>query len=255
MAKPPLIEAIAEVRWGKIDDKGNVLEFPENEKQFFIGQFKAIASQKDFNYIERINKALPDLFPHAVTFRFRKEENTWPCYQIGYGIFTVNQIIDGYKWETFKEDIIFGLDLLDKGHPDGLGSLFPLGVELRYQDGYIYEEKYEPENFLKKAFKVELGLLSKDFKSPELFEQELQGIITAFKLRTIKPSGILIFELKQGLINGQKGFIADTIVRSTGNDAPEFTVKNLSDWFEQSHDLQRHAFKNLLNPAYMEGLK
>jgi len=254
IANPPLIEAIAEIRWGKVQSNNNI-EFSEKEAQFFMGQFKAIAAQNGFSYFERINKPLPDFFPHSVTFRFRKKENSWPCFQIGLGIFTINQFVDGYNWESFKKAILSGIDLLDKGHPDSLTGLNAIGVELRYRDGYVYENKHDALAFLKKAFNIELGMLKGDFINSSLIEDELTGAGLVLSFRTKTPPGILIFDLKQGVINGQKGFIGDTIIRSMDKDAPKLNIPNLTDWFENSHNLQKHAFKTLLNPAYIKGLE
>jgi len=42
----------------------------------------------------------------------------------------------------------------------------------------------------------------------------------------------------------------DTMVRSTDDSKPNFDMESLSVWLEEAHNIQRHAFKTLINPAF-----
>ncbi len=135
LAKPPLIEAIFEFCWGQQMPApgGTELEFKDEDTSFFTGQFRSVAAKAGYSICEAVPSPFPSAqVPHVPTYRFRKEENKWPCYQLGLGIFTANQVNDGYSWKTFREAISEGLRLLDKGHPLGLRKLPGLGVSLRY---------------------------------------------------------------------------------------------------------------------------
>jgi uncharacterized protein (TIGR04255 family) len=164
LANAPLIEAIFEIRWGnfKIDpvSKGQELFFPRDEIDFFFGKFRTIAESIGYSYVERVLPEEAPLIPHFVCFRFRKSPNTWPCYQIGLGVFTTNQVTDGYDWEKFKQDIINGIDYLDRGHPLGLEKLPFIRIELRYRDGLLFRPQESPIDFLNKNMELELKLPS-----------------------------------------------------------------------------------------------
>ncbi len=118
LSEAPLIESIIEIRWGehKIEPNKPVeFKFSAEDTDFFPGQFHSIANSYGFVFVERINKDVPPFIPHVVRYRFRRTEGTWPCYQIGLGIFTVNQVNEGYNWGTFKKDILTGLEMLERG--------------------------------------------------------------------------------------------------------------------------------------------
>jgi uncharacterized protein (TIGR04255 family) len=254
LSNAPLLEAWMQLRWGTIQKgppSANITEFTftPDDLDYFVGQFREVARREEFVHIERLTPSMISPLPHAVTHRFRKQPNSWPCLQIGLGIFTVNQVNDGYGWEKFKQDVLRGLVLLDSGHPLGLGKLPKLGVELSYRDGFVFKEGETSIDFV-------TGNLHVGFKPPADFlayphlNQEPSGISIHFKHNVSKPQGELIVEIKQGLINGQPGMIMDTIVRSTGDHSPDFETNTIAAWLEEAHDLQRHAFKSLIDPVY-----
>lgn len=245
----PLIEVIAEIRWGSIQSESAEsveIHFTEQERDFFPGQFKSVAKDNGFEYLETINKGIP--LPHIVSYRFRKEPNTWPCYQIGKGIFTVNQINDGYEWETFKQDFINGLNFLDKSYPsEGLKSIHAMGIELRYQDAFLFEDGECSADFIRN--KLNLGFSPPDelFKFDNIKNTPAQNGIS-FVLQCEKPLGVLIVNIKEGKINGIPGLVVETTVRSNDDNKPDFNLEALSSWIEDAHDVQRHSFQSVINP-------
>lgn len=257
-AKPPLIEAIFELRWGKPSITDGVLrqmEFTVEDQQFFIGQFHGVAKTSGFAHVERINQPAPELpvsmplFPHMVAYRFRRAQDTWPCYQIGLGVFTVNQVNEGYDWPSFKAAVVEGLALLDKGHPNKLSGLPPIGVELRYQDAFTFDPDENATAFLKNKLNI-------NFSAPESLLQlgkrdgQLDGNHLEFNLGLEKPRGILASDIQQALINGKPGFSMNTIVRSADENVPPFNVDSLTAWLEDAHSIQRAAFEAVIDKTF-----
>jgi uncharacterized protein (TIGR04255 family) len=253
LSNAPLIEAIFEIRWGnlKIDpvSKGKELFFSRDEIDFFFGKFRTIAESVGFSHVERIFPEEAPPIPHLVCFRFRKSPNTWPCYQIGIGVFSVNQVNDGYEWELFKQDILNGIDYLDRGHPVSLEELPFIRMDLRYRDGLLFKEGDSPINFLNKNMEIELKLPN-DFVESELLSDPISGTKISFNLKTVKPEGSLIINLSQGTINARPGFILDAITRCTKNDVAKLNKTIIRDWLEETHEIQRHAFRKLINPMF-----
>jgi uncharacterized protein (TIGR04255 family) len=247
LAKAPLIEAIVEIRWGlvKKDPAGIQLNFPEEEGKFFPGQFRAIATSRGYKVIENVNQPP---FPHLINYRFRKAQDSWPCLQIGTGIFTVNQINEGYDWEPFKTAVFEGIDILDKSHPKNLKGLSPFYIELRYRDGFFLEENETSSQFVKT--KLNFGFEPPDdfLKSPFLDKKPVSGHVISFQVDTILPQGLLIFTLNEAIINGKKGFVMDTIMRS---EPTKLSLAFIKKWLEEAHTTQKHAFKTLIKPAYL----
>jgi uncharacterized protein (TIGR04255 family) len=251
LAKAPLIEAIVEIRWGlvKKDRDGMHLNFPEDETKFFPGQFRSVASSYGYSVTEKVNNPP---FPHLINNRFRKDHNAWPCIQIGTGIFAANQINEGYDWNTFKTTVLEGIDILDKSLPKKIKGLSPIYIELRYRDGFFLEENETPSQFLKT--KLHFGFDPPDdfLKSPFLDEKPVSGHAISFHVNTVLPKGLLIFTLNEAIINGKKGFVMDTIMRS---ETTKLSKKFIKDWLEEAHTTQRHAFETLISPAYLRGFQ
>ena len=198
--------------------------------------------------LEEINAELKQL-PHVVSRRYRKEPNTWPCYQTGMGIFTSNQLNEGYEWSIFKKNVLLGLEMLDEALPDSLLSVPKIGVELRYQDGFILDENETPGEFLKSKMALEFHLPSK-FLASDKFSNEVQENKIAFNVGVSQPKGVFINNLDFANINGRPGFVMSSVVRSAEESVPEFKVSVLDKWLDESHLIQRHAFETLIKQAY-----
>ncbi len=253
LAKAPLNEVIFEIRWGlvKADQSKREYHLPFEETDFFFGQFKMIVTSIGFSFIERTNIEIQPSLPHVVNFRFRKAQNTWPCYQIGLGVFTVNQINDGYEWDKFKQDILNGIEYLNKGYPGGIENLKSVGIELRYRDAFIFSENENSVAFLKSKMKLSFDLPDGLLNSEYLDNNKIAGTRVAFNLDIINPKGKLVLDLRQAKINGQPGFVLDTRTRSQGNDVPNLIDRDsFSQWLEGVHNIQRLAFKELIDPIY-----
>lgn len=256
LSQAPLIEAIFELRWGKtvtLPDGQAVFHFSDDEIGFFFGQFKSAANEKGFSIIERANPGIQDSILHIVVHRFRRAANTWPCYQIGHGVFTANQINDGYDWTTFKRTILDGVDILKNGYIGNFEEMPVIGYELRYQDAYVYEPSETPLDFLKKRFNIALEI-SDDFRRHPGLSEDITGPAIAFQLETTHPVGVLIFGLNEGLINGKPGIITNTTLRSLNNNCPK-DDESISLWLDKAHKLQKHAFEKFTKPAFAQTLK
>ena len=104
----PLLETILEIRWGEISP--NQFEFTKEEETLLPGLLASNAAQNGYP-VQELIQSHPQPLPHHVTLRLRKEDNTWPCLQSGLGVFTINQLDDGYDWDIFKKDINKGLEI------------------------------------------------------------------------------------------------------------------------------------------------
>lgn len=251
LANPPLVEAIFELRWGaSANSNSNVqdLQFSEDDQDFFPGEFHKAARDAGFQVVERPNVSGINI-PHIVTHRFRKERGTWPCYQIGLGLFTANQISKGYSWGTFKTTILKGLNLLNTGHPKQLDGLLPVHVELRYRDGFLLDKGESDEDFVKKKLAVEL-------RRPELFmdfphfsgSSLTPGRIT-FEVQSNKPPSRVIVDLQKAFLESKPGYLLDTAVRSIPQQLPTLEIGLLEHWLDAAHEVQKHAFETLIDPS------
>lgn len=250
LEKAPLIEAWVQLRWGAVELRPDKIafNFPPEDTDYFLGQFRRAAEESGYCNVERIN---PEIFgvPHVITHRFRKAPATWPCYQVGLGTFLVNQINAGYSWNKFKPDVIDGLETLNRGHPLGLTGLSRFGIELLYQDGFTFAGDQSAMDFLKSNMAIEFDLPSA-FMASDRLRPEFSGVRLGFNLNTSAPPGQLLIELSEGTINGQPGLVMNTVVRSVHKDCPKWEIAEIDKWLEGAHDIQKHAFNTLINPAF-----
>lgn len=251
LAKAPLVEAIVEIRWGlvKKDLESLHLNFPEDETKFFPGQFKSVAASHGYTITETVNNPP---FPHLINNRFRKKANTWPCLQIGTGIFAANQINEGYDWDTFKQTVLEGVTVLDQSLPRKLKGITPIFIELRYRDAFLIEDGETSSQFLKTKLHFGFDPPDEFLKSPFLDSKPVSGHAISFQVDTVLPKGLLIFTLNEAVINGKKGFVMDTIMRS---EPAKISNKFIKDWLEEAHTTQKHAFETLISPAYLRGFQ
>lgn len=258
LSKAPLVEAIFELRWGAVEkttgEQGHSLTFSPEETEYFAGQFLGVAKAGGYPTVERINSGIPAQIPHLVSHRFRPAPNTWPCLQIGTGIFTVNQINDGYAWRSFKADIDKGLQLLDKGHPSGLDGLSLMSVELTYQDGMLFGINESASDFLKN--KLNFGYEApKDLLSEVSEDSMAQGHAISFQIPIKTPLGLLIVQLQEAKINGSPGFAMSTRIRSSETNVPANTIADINLWLENAHLMQKIAFDKLINPTFAKSFR
>lgn len=248
----PLIEAIFELRWGQPIESAEQpasFAFSDDDSEVFIGEFRRGARDKGFTTVERPNP--PGLsFPHLVTHRFRRAPDTWPCYQIGLGLFTANQVNDGYDWSKFKSVILDGLALLDQGHPRGLMSLPPFWVELRYRDGFPLASTETPTDFIANKLTTSVQPPSEFLAYQTIEQATLAPTRVSFEIDMTAPPATIIVDLMKAQIHNKPGFVMDTIVRSTPPHCPPLEVGALSTWLGDAHDLQKHAFKTLIAPEF-----
>jgi len=255
LKNPHIIEAIVEIRWGKINKIANPanFEFTPDDTDFFLGSFRDIARKNGFENVEPLlPKGVPH-FPHLPMYRFRQAPQKWPCYQMGLGIFTINQVRHDYDWITFKKAIIKGLKMVDLAHPKKLAGLPALGISLTYQDGFLLNGTHSTD-FLQRNF--DLGLhLPAELLNAKSIENPAFNLSISSSLVCSKPGGILNISVQEALINKEPGIVMNTSIISSDGNKPEFTVENLSKWLEDAHKTNLFAFKKILKTEYLETLK
>jgi uncharacterized protein (TIGR04255 family) len=169
-------------------------------------------------------------------------------------VFTVNQLNAGYDWDAFKADAIRGLKMLDDGHPLGLKGLTPLGVELRYQDGFAFKEGQEPSEFLRESIAIGVDIPEALTKS-EHVEGLPQTRTISLQIDLRRPKGTLISNLRLGRVNGKRGYIMDTMVRAAdASKFEQFDIDQIAMWLEDAHRVQRLSFKSFIQPAFAKAL-
>lgn len=246
----PLIEAILEIRWG--EQNGGVLSFSQEEQLLLPGRFSSIASQDGFAIAELVNQIPTPVgmgIPQIVAHRFRKAPNSWPCFQIGLGIFTVNQVNEGYSKLNFFESIRNGVALFNKAAPNLLESKKNgAQIILRYQDGYYPKNDSNHFEFLKEHFNISADIAPR-FLDSTLLKHESNLVRLQFEYDAAIFPGKLIIAIVSADINGRPAILVETIVQSKLSTLKSIDDQIVLDWVKKAHKLQKHTFESLVKPS------
>lgn len=244
---PPLIEAIFELHWGEITP-GNFY-YSDEERSLFAGKFSVAAADYGFKVIERVPGFAN--MPMMVSHRFRTKENVWPCFQIGLGVFTVNQAKLDYSWLTFKNAIKTGLEIFNQADSELLSKAKDsLVISLKYQDAFFPNQNESIEEYLKGHFNVDVSL-PVSFSETASLDDKYSAINLIINIFSTEPKGTLAITISNAIINDQPGILMETIIQSTALDvfASNSVVDDILEWCEKAHDLQKHSFGNLIKSS------
>ncbi|MCW8918740.1 MAG: TIGR04255 family protein [Gammaproteobacteria bacterium] len=250
LANPPLLEAIFEIRWG--ERSPGKFEYTPQEQNILPGLVTSQATKKRFKITEYLDREGGHgvAFPMQPLYRFRREQGNWPCLQLGLGIFTVNQIADGYDWEIFRKDIGIGYGIFHSAEPEVLDSKRKdATLILRYQDAFYPDQGMTAYDYIQKYFNITVSLPA-EYTSSSLLSPDLKDIHFRFNTSAAKPIGDISISLVSAIIGGRPGLLMETIVQSNAHDVlSQYTTENLLEWADAAHDLQRHAFNSLVKKS------
>ncbi|MCK5537296.1 MAG: TIGR04255 family protein [Bacteroidales bacterium] len=249
----PLLETILEIRWGEVSP--NQFKFTKEEETLLPGLLASTAAQKGYPVQELIQDH-PHPLPHHVTLRLRKEEDTWPCLQSGLGVFTINQLGDGYDWDIFKKDINEGLEIFKSSSEKLIKTLEKSVITLRYQDAFYPEKQEHIDDYLKKHFNISPSLPQKFFDAQQGVEGNIQNINMRFEIPLSDNLGMVTIVITNAVINNNPGLLIETVVTNnlfTASESSSFNIPIIMEWLEKAHDIQRHSFNTIIKESAYNG--
>lgn len=246
----PLIEVIFELKWGKTTQKDNelIIEFSQEEQALMPGKFQLYAEGAGFGYLEVIKNQPP--IPHLVKYRYRERPESYPLYQLGNGIFAINQTDIGgfeYDWDDFKAHIDKGVKLFEQSYPFPIKDLPLIEIQLRYRDAIEAQDNECILAFVNENLNVGNLILPPDLTDNEDIDTECPNASLTLQVGCKKPNGQIICQINQGLKDGKKAFIFDFIIISKVNVFAEITSQTLIDWCTEAHKHHQTIFKAIFS--------
>jgi uncharacterized protein (TIGR04255 family) len=258
LANAPLVEVATQIRWGATEKSAASgplkFKFSEAEEKELPSVFERFFGEAGFGHVEPFAPELEDV-QFSLSRRYRSGPSEWPVYQTGLGVFAIHQRNEGYDWPLYKESVLQGLRVLVKAL-DTLYDTVPfIGIDLMYLDHFPLNEGEHPGRFLRENFKVRVDP-PKEFLGSELFsDQTPSSASLSFGLETKQPDGMLMLSLEYAKhITGSAGYLMDTHVRSLVPSVA-FTQSEVDGWLDAAHEVQRHAFRTLIKPAYLKSFQ
>jgi uncharacterized protein (TIGR04255 family) len=233
LPKAPLIEIIFELSWIANTSK-------EYEKfQFLLGD---IYTKLKPEYPLRINlfqipvagvEIPPEIFNNKPLYRFLKAENSYPIYQIGPGLLSVNTIDNVYVWEDFEKEILNVFARFKESYD--FNSTSPFNVALKYMDFYPFDFANNAYDFLKENLHLQIShSMQSNDSNPNLF---------AFATGRTNEIGQFNFVINKGNVNSKgEGFLVET------NLSTEMKLNSnvdISPWLNKAHKFLSDSFKEM----------
>ncbi len=238
------------------DAAGGLLKFKfsATEETELPSVFDRVLAEAGFGHVEKFAPPLEDV-PFNLSRRHRTGPSEWPILQTGLGVFAINQHNEGYDWAPYKETVLHGLRLLKKALDTAYDAVPFIGIDLMYLDHFPLGKNEHPGLFLREKFRVRVDP-PKEFLGSELFTgpNPTSGSLS-FELETKQPEGLLTLSLTHAeLVEGGVGYRMDTHVRSLAPSVA-FTQSGIEGWLDAAHEVHKHAFHTLIEPAYLKSFQ
>jgi len=243
MKNAPLIEIVAEIRWGEgISTKPPALVIGGDETLYVrlgIGLGKG-----GYERLERVQpEGIPSL-PGAVVYRYRRaDELQNTLYQAGLGVFTANGLPPYNSWEEFSPVVAEGIRALWEARAFE-PSQTPIELILRYVDAFTSSHLGEMSqaNFIDEV----VGVKYQEVPS-------IKGMAEGAKLESVRFNAVhsaatgerLVIEVGQGSKDGEEVLVLNTAAFSSEFVAT--SVDEVSTRFNELQDLLHKIFFEMLD--------
>lgn len=232
------------------------IQFSQEEQALMPGKFQLHAEGVGFGTIEVLKDQPP--LPHLIKYRYRKKPNGYPLFQLGDGIFAINQTdIDGYEydWDVFINDLKIGIELFAKSYPFHITSLPLIDIQLRYRDAILADENESIISFINNKLNIGNIALPQKLINDANIDTTCPSGSFAFKVGCTKPNGQIVCQINQGISDGKKAYIIDFIVISKVNVFNEISTEKIIEWCKDAHNHHRIIFEAVISDSLMRSFK
>ena len=236
----PLQEVIFELRW-KLDFDPVSQSQDDKDFQFAFANFSSLSANKLKYRVILKPSAMPDvLFINRPIYQFWASENQYPVFQLGPGVFTVNETEKNYEWRYFRNLIFEGVQWLAKSYSNKLEFSV---VELRYIDAIEVGEDNQKDlaKFITDNLKIEIRNQAIDARLNDF------QLHQRFKIDSENHLNLLIANGVKN-IDQSKAVILQTSYNKTSN----ISLENLTSWVDKAHETCSSLFKQMISKNLYE---
>jgi uncharacterized protein (TIGR04255 family) len=240
LPKAPLQEVIFELRW-KLDFDPESQSQVDKEFPFAFANFSALSALMLKHKVILKPSTVPDiLFVNRPIYQFWAAEYQYPVFQLGPGVFTVNETEKNYEWSYFRNLILQGVEWLKESYSNKLDFSV---VELRYIDAIEVNDDNQKDltKFIADNLKIEIKNQVIDAKLNDLQIHQRFRIDNENHLSLLIANGIKN-------INQSKAIILQTSYNKTSN----ISLENLTAWIDVAHNTCSLLFKKMISTNLYE---
>jgi uncharacterized protein (TIGR04255 family) len=231
----PLQEVIFELRW-KLNFDPESQTQADKELQFAFANFSGLSAHELKHRVILKPSIIPDsLFYNRPVYQFWAAENQYPVFQLGPGVFTVNETEKNYEWSYFRNLILQGVEWLKNSYSNKLDFSV---VELRYIDAIEVDDDNQKDliKFIADNLKIEI---TNHFIDAKLNDLQLHQ---RFKIDNENHLSLLIANGVKN-ISQSKAIILQTSYNKTSN----ILLENLTPWIDAAHDTCSSLFRKMIS--------
>ena len=236
----PLQEVIFELRW-KLDFDPESQGQTDKDFQFAFANFSALSSNKLTHKVILKPATVPDiLFVNRPIYQFWAAENQYPVFQLGPGVFTVNETEKNYEWNYFRNLILEGIEWLKRSYSAKLNFSFS---ELRYIDAIEVDDKNQKDltKFIADNLKIEI--------KNQLIDSRLNDFQLHQRFK-IDNENHLTLLLTNGIKNDNQSIAV--ILQTSYNNISNISLESLTAWIDVAHDTCSSLFKKMISNRLYE---
>lgn len=244
LSNKPLIEAIAEIKWGKESELDPGFEI-------IVGRLyeRLQAEYPEIEDLLPIVQVPPAMTIHVVRHRFRRKKEGWPLVQIGPGILTINET-EAYHWSDFSSRVKSALAKLYDAHPSR-ESINISQLLLRYINALEFDYlSQDLMAFLSKKMRTYVSVPRELFQQTPVGEKP-HGLNLQLTFPAETPRGVLHVGFGTGRKKDRPALMWELQVRSAGSDVPEMPVA-FDTWLTAAHGLAERWFFEMVKGELLE---
>lgn len=240
LPQAPLKEVMLELHWK--------LDFIESESIYVDKGFERallVFAKECSQEFDNVVLLKPDVIPYIasnfqVTHRFHQGENDHPVFQIGPGVFTVNDSNKNYSWVDFFELCIRGISFLRSSFDK---DLIISDIHLRYLDRVdpTILGSTDSIDFVKKHLNVSIDL--PDFLAGNNEDIEWK---TSKRLNKHDVSSLFL-RLFSDTVSEKK-----QVEWLTSYSGESILWEDIHEWLSQAHENCSETFKNMISSKLYE---
>ena len=257
--KPPLVEVVAELRWGPTAPLGGppTPALPTEHDEQLLADFATQMKSGTSVIIERLlPKGFP-VFPHQVCCRYKVPgQPDGYVYQLGPNAFTANAKTPNYEsWTAFEPVVAEGVEFLLQALPKSRESFTFASARLVYID-LFKKQRFFPDKTAAAFAKDSLQL---NLQMPETILRRIDAggpavLALAYKASLgVLRDGVLELVVQEGSLNGatnEPGLVLNTAISVTrdilGTKEAVMAVLN------EAHTVSRECFLGMTQSLHGE---
>ena len=219
---PPLVELVAELRWGSggavatgQSPGANPIILATGQYEEFFMRFGSKVGAHGYDLIERIVPPGFPAMPFQAVYRFRQKQQTagTTVYQVGAGVFSANITPPYQSWEQFRPVVEKGVTVLleTRNAPEHQQSFS--NASLRYINAFSakFTQGLSTAAFVRDilGFKIELPRHLRDEIAPEKDAKPFLQL--AIPLASGQQMALMLAE---GIVGGEQAVVMDIMVNT-----------------------------------------